>query len=595
MTREQLRHTYSERIETFGAEIRQFTRRINVVSLLRLAAGIAVFYFLIIGIRNQATWCYLLSGSLVVGFFVLVSLHNRLLDLRNLARELKQLNELEISCLDHHFMENPGGEQYSDPSHAWSHDLDLFGKGSLFQYLSRTSTLLGGDVLAQTLTTEPGSIREIRERQGIIQDLKERIDFRQQFTARGRLIREKREDLEDLKTWLSEEIYITKHKWLFYVAIVISLTSISVIVAGVMEPIQFRFLLPVLVFNSLILSPFVLRNNRYQGSISRKHELLDGFARLLQMMADEDFTHPDLIQRKGHAKGDVREVIRLSRLLNIFDQRLNMLLGVVFNGLFLFDFIMIHLLEQWKARNQDQILDWITLTGWMDSETSLAGFAFNHPDFCFPELTDDQDAFEVQDLGHPLIPDPKRVDNSLQLRGEKVVVITGANMAGKSTYLRSVGINMVLAYVGCPVCATEFRIGLMGLCSSMRTTDSLADEESYFLAEIRRLQGIVKRMETGEPLVILLDEVLKGTNTTDKKRGSVGLIRRSLNYPVRCLIATHDLSLGDMESEYPEEVVNYCFESYIRDLELEFDYTIRRGIATNMNASFLMKRMGIMD
>jgi DNA mismatch repair ATPase MutS len=178
---------------------------------------------------------------------------------------------------------------------------------------------------------------------------------------------------------------------------------------------------------------------------------------------------------------------------------------------------------------------------------------------------------------------------------EKVVVITGANMAGKSTFLRSLGVNMVLAYMGCPVCAQTFDLGYMGLSSSMRTADSLKDEESYFLAEIKKLRLIVQRMEQGLPLMILLDEVLKGTNTTDKKRGSVGLIQRSLNYPVRMFIATHDLSLGELEGKHPGKVVNYCFESYIKDMELSFDYTIRPGIATNMNAYFLMRQMGIVD
>jgi DNA mismatch repair ATPase MutS len=154
---------------------------------------------------------------------------------------------------------------------------------------------------------------------------------------------------------------------------------------------------------------------------------------------------------------------------------------------------------------------------------------------------------------------------------------------------------MVLAYTGCPVCATRFMTPFVGLASSMRTADSLRDEESYFLAEIRKLQVIVQRMEEGKPLLILLDEVLKGTNTTDKKKGSEGLIRRAIRYPVRCFIATHDLSLGKLEEQYPDQVVNYCFESYIKGMELSFDYTIRKGIATNMNASFLMKKMGIMD
>jgi DNA mismatch repair ATPase MutS len=187
------------------------------------------------------------------------------------------------------------------------------------------------------------------------------------------------------------------------------------------------------------------------------------------------------------------------------------------------------------------------------------------------------------------------VDNSIEITSERVVLITGANMAGKSTYLRSVGVNMVLTYAGCPVCATQFSMGNYTLYSSMRTTDSLKDDESYFFAEIKRLKKIVGMMEDGNKMLILLDEVLKGTNTTDKQKGSVGLIKKSVGHNVLAFIATHDLALGKLQDEYKGKVVNYCFESYIKDLELTFDYRIRPGLAKNMNASFLMKQMGIMD
>jgi DNA mismatch repair ATPase MutS len=194
-----------------------------------------------------------------------------------------------------------------------------------------------------------------------------------------------------------------------------------------------------------------------------------------------------------------------------------------------------------------------------------------------------------------MIPAVKRVDNSIVINQERVVLITGANMAGKSTFLRAVGVNMVLAYAGCPVCAASFVTGPYRLYSSMRTSDSLKDEESYFFAEIKRLKKIVDCMKEGENLLILLDEVLKGTNTTDKQKGSKGLIEKSIAHEVLCFIATHDLSLGEMQKLHKGKIVNYCFESYIKDLELTFDYKMRPGLAKNMNASFLMKQMGIMD
>ncbi|RLD69912.1 MAG: hypothetical protein DRI98_09380 [Bacteroidetes bacterium] len=595
MSREQLRTTYNQRKEKFGMAITRQSRLLNYISLFRLMALVATIWFLVLGIKHQGWPFYVASVALLVLFLYLVTLHNKHVIRRKLMRHLKSLNETELSCLEHKFLDLPDGSEHADSSHPWSHDLDLFGKGSLFQYLNRTSTLRGNAILGEMLTTEPGNPEIITRRQEIIGDLKGQMDFRQDFFARGHLIEEKDDDLKDITRWLDAPAYIRKNRWLFYLALMVSALTLTIFISALSDSSRFWYLVYMLIFNFMVLSPFLMRTNQYQSVISKKHDLLEGYAHLLRIIKESSFTNEELNQRKERAGDGMREVRRLSKLLNIFDQRLNMLLGVILNGLFLFDFIMLHLLENWKDKNHAQILEWIEITGWTDAMISLAGFANNHPHFAVPHMEVGQPLMEVTGLGHPLIADHKRVDNDLKLDAEKVVVITGANMAGKSTFLRSLGINMVLTYMGCPVCATTFRTGYAGLYSSMRTADSLKDEESYFLAEIKRLQLIVKRMETGEPLLILLDEVLKGTNTTDKKLGSVGLIQRSLKYPIRCFIATHDLSLGEMENEYKGQVVNWCFESYIKEMELSFDYTIRKGIATNMNASFLMRQMGIMD
>jgi ABC-type multidrug transport system fused ATPase/permease subunit len=595
MSREKLQIIYSERIGHFGEAVRLQTRRINLFSLARLLVLVAMIWLLVLGFRSNALLFFLLSTFLLVLFLSLVAMFNRYKGERELLRQLLMLNEKELTCLDHDFHNLPDGSEHADTSHPWSHDLDIFGKGSLFQYLNRSSTLKGSNILAALLTSEPGSAETILDRQKITIDLKERIDFRQNFTASGELVKEKADDLKDISHWLDTSVYINKYRWLFFLAQGVSLLSLIIIIWGIFDPSRYWLLLYLLALNFVVLSPFLLRTQKYQAAISRKHELLEGYARLLKQIANTSFKHPELQSRSRKAREGMHQVARLSKLLQIFDQRLSMLLGVLLNGLFLFDFTMLYLLERWKRKNRQDIMEWIEITGWTDAMISLAGFAWNHPGFSMPEVNEKADDLEIAGLGHPLIPHQKRVANDLAISKGKVVVITGANMAGKSTFLRSMGVNMVLAYTGCPVCATLFRSSYMGLHSSMRTTDSLKDEESYFLAEIKKLQLIVQEMESGKPMLILLDEVLKGTNTTDKKLGSVGLIRKVLLYPVRCLIATHDLSLGELEKEYAGQVLNYCFESYINDMELSFDYTMRKGIATNMNASFLMKKMGIVD
>ncbi|MCP4314194.1 MAG: hypothetical protein GY790_23320 [Bacteroidetes bacterium] len=595
MSKEQLHDIYSQRITSFQSAVSHHTRLMNYLSLIRLLSLVAMVWFIVLAIKHHNPVFYGCSAVMLIIFLLLVKRFIFQKDLRNLNTRLRKLNELETACLNHQFRDMPDGMEFADPSHPWSHDLDLFGRGSLYQYLNRTSTLKGKTILANILTTEPESQEVIENRQRVIGNLKERIDFRQTFTARGAMFEEQEGDIAGIEKWLTSSAYITKHRWLFYLALGISALTIFIIVYGIIVPGGTRYLLYPLLFNFAVLSPFLARTGRYQQSISKKHNLLEGYALLLKLIAETPFENQELMENQMKAKGGMREVVRLSKLLNLFDQRLNMLLGIIFNGLFLFDFIMLHLLERWKRKNRDMIMEWIHITGHTDALISLSGFAWNHPGFITPRIEGEQGPIEVKGLGHPLIRTDKRVDNDLSINDEQVVIITGANMAGKSTFLRALGINTLLAYTGCPVCATTFRMGFIGLFSSMRTADSLADEESYFLAEIKRLQRIVKRMEAGHPMLILLDEVLKGTNTTDKKLGSVGLITRSLPYPVKCFIATHDLSLGELEKMLPGKVVNYCFESYIQELELTFDYTIRKGIATNMNASFLMKQMGIMD
>ncbi|MGW8316406.1 MAG: MutS-related protein [Bacteroidales bacterium] len=486
-SKEALRSTYAERVRHFTEAIRRESGWINAIAFGRLGALVATVWILVLAIRHQGFALYALTLLLAAGFLYLVTLHNRHNQQRELYRQLKALNEREQECLEHRFGSNPDGRKFADPSHAWSHDLDIFGRGSLFQYLNRTSLLRGEQLLAEWLTTEPDGHEMILQRQGIVTDLKERLEFRQQYTGRARMIKEEEEDLDNLSRWLEDRSYIQTQGWLFYLAWVMSALSLGMVTGLILGMVSIWGLLLLLMVNFTILSPFLMRTNRYQSSISKKHLLLEGYAGLLKLVAEEPFEHDQLKENGERSREGMREVARLSRLLNLFDQRLNMLLGVILNGLFLFDFIMLRLLETWKEKNSRHILDWIELIGWTEAMVSLGGFAHNHPDFTWPEIQPGVKEMELEGLGHPLIPDQKRVDNDLRIESEKVVVITGANMAGKSTFLRSLGINLVLAYTGCPVCAHRFRTAYMGLCSSMRTADSLKDEESYFLAEIKKL------------------------------------------------------------------------------------------------------------
>jgi len=595
MTPEEPRSFYTSQLSEIESLLKAQQNKLRFIALLRLFAIIAAVYFMVMGVKTGFNLLYLVCGLFVILFFSLVVFHKHQSDHFSLLSELKKLNLEELDILEYRFHERPDGSSFRNPHHKWSHDLDLFGPGSVYQYMNRTASISGGKALFKLLTEFPPAAPVILERQERTRSLALKPLFRQLYTATARLFKEDEKDLPSLDSWRTTDAYTAKNKWLRPLAIFISLISLGILVAGIIDFSNFSYYLPILFINGGILSPFMVKNNRYHEQISRKAELMDRYASLLQLIAKEDLDVQIWGEEKKLAMQGAKEIKGLSKLLGLFDQRLNMVIGILLNALFLFDIHLVFLLEDWKKKHSDALMQWVEVTGEMEAFITLGGFAFNHPAFSYPELIEGKRTLSATQLGHPLIPEQKRVSNDLQILQEKVVVITGANMAGKSTFLRAIGVNMVLAYTGSPVCASSFRTGLLHLYSSMRTSDSLKDEESYFLAEIRRLKEVVDMMEQGTPMLILLDEVLKGTNTTDKQLGAIGLIRKSLRYPILEFIATHDLVLGKLEEEYPGEVVNYSFESYIEELELVFDYKIRKGIAQNMNASFLMRKMGLMD
>ncbi|MCF8366649.1 MAG: hypothetical protein K9H16_12750 [Bacteroidales bacterium] len=260
----------------------------------------------------------------------------------------------------------------------------------------------------------------------------------------------------------------------------------------------------------------------------------------------------------------------------------------------LWDILQARRLENWRNTHRDDVEEWFEILAYFDSLSSLACFWYNHPGFVLPEPQEKQFLLEAKDCGHPLLKAATRVDNPVSFAGwRNFIIVTGANMAGKSTYLRSVAINFILAMTGAPVCATQFAFSPAGIFTSIRTRDNLLESESYFFAELKRLKAIIDKLESGEKLFIILDEILKGTNSKDKQEGSKALLKQLIRFDSAGLIATHDLTLGALIDEYPANIRNKRFEVEIKNDELDFDYKLKDGISQNLNATFLMKKMGI--
>jgi DNA mismatch repair ATPase MutS len=297
------------------------------------------------------------------------------------------------------------------------------------------------------------------------------------------------------------------------------------------------------------------------------------------------------LQESGRSAGD--NIASLGRLITALDNRNNFLLVGFLNGLFMWDLRFAISLEKWKEKYHSQMGLWFNILGEADTIASFGTFYFNNPGFVFPVIRHDETRINARGIAHPLLPETERVSNDILIeKAGKINLVTGSNMAGKSTYLRAAGVNMVLAMAGAPVCAESFEFHPLPLYTSMRIGDSIQSRESTFYAELKRLKQIIEASEK-EEILILLDEILKGTNSKDKLTGSRALIIQLIKNRASGIIATHDLALGDMEPLYPGNIKNYSFEVNIENEQFTFDFKLNEGICKTMNATQLMKKMGI--
>jgi DNA mismatch repair ATPase MutS len=352
--------------------------------------------------------------------------------------------------------------------------------------------------------------------------------------------------------------------------------------------------------NLMVVAAGFGKTNRIHRAVTGMHNYLLSIHQLLKTFEKEHFNSIILNDIKQNISGSpvsaAVSVKRLTRLIQAFDTRLNVLVGFILNGLLLWDYHCISRLEKWKSEYRQFFPLWIEMIGQTDALISFGNYAFNNPGFAYPEISGGKFLFSVSSAGHPLIGENKRVCNDFVLeRSGTVCIISGANMSGKSTFLRTIAVNYILGMTGAPVCASEMIFTPMKLFTSMRTTDSLSANESYFYAELRRLKSLKSEIERGEPVLFILDEILKGTNSADKTLGSKLFMKRVIELSGTGLIATHDTTLGEMENDYPGVVINRCFEIEIEGETIKFDYKLRNGITRKMNAAILMKQMGILE
>jgi DNA mismatch repair ATPase MutS len=474
----------------------------------------------------------------------------------------------------------------------------LFGEKSLFQYLNRTTSFHSEEQLADLLLNFETDKIEIKNRQKATQELATKIDWRQNFRANGLHFKSNESEIEELLNWKAKEIPVFENKAIWRaLLILIPIISIMSIILASYSIIPSSLLVFILFIPLGITGKHLKIINTQHKNIGNYLSVLSQHQVLSHCIENKEFVSEKLNLIKSKLKTNNKsasiEIGKLTKITEQIDNRSNPVFAILMNVLMLWDLNYLFKLKEWLSSNSEEIKNWFEAVYEMETVSSLGNFHFNNPTNTFPEMDKDI-VLSAENLAHPLLNNKTRVVNNFELDNlQKFTIITGANMAGKSTFLRAIGVNLILAMSGASVSATKFSFTPLPLFSSMRTADSLSENESYFYSELKRLQLIVNKLKSGEKLFIILDEILKGTNSKDKAEGSKKFVQQLINYKTAGIIATHDLSLCSLKNDFPSQIENSYFDVEIENDNLIFDYKLKPGICSNMNAQFLMKKMGI--
>lgn len=589
---------YNRILSETNSDLKCVNKKILRISITRTLLFIALLLTIYV-LWNENIYTILISSLCsFVPFVLMIKLHNKHFNQRQWLEIKSNILNKELKGLENDYSDFDEGSEFIDSEHIYSFDLDLFGKKSLFQATNRTCTSVGKKILAQWMMNHLKNKTEIESRQESILDLSKKNEFRLDFAITGFTNHSNDDDTEVIRKWIETESKLSKSKLIKFILWFVQLTNIILFTCGLTGLISlnwfgFSFSLFVIMSFGIIKKATLL-----QDEYHKKLKILNTYAKLISLMQNERWESQEIksimTNLNINGKSPSKALDILTNELDRLDLRNNQILYVILEGSMFFQLRQMVRIEQWKNNYGSFLTEWIESVGKIDALCSLATFAYNNPDYIYPEISEKPFCLKATGMGHPLMPRTQCIKNDTSIPSRPFfLIITGANMAGKSTYLRTIGTNYLLACMGAPVCCNTMKIYPAQLITSLRTSDSLSDNESYFFAELKRLKRIIDKLNNGEELFIILDEILKGTNSIDKQKGSFSLIRQFMTLKANGIIATHDLLLGELIYHFPDKIRNYCFEADIKNNELSFSYKIREGIAQNMNACFLMKKMGI--
>lgn len=593
------RKRHEGRLTTLAAEAAELGKRIRILGTARLFAALTAL--VLVGGALLAGWgsgAALSALGVAAAFFALVAWHARMHKAADRLTAAARYHRIAIDRLDGRFGDSPStGARFIDSEHPYADDLDIFGPRSLFQLLDFTHTQAGEARLASWLSS-PSSLADIRERQEAVRELSKMRDFRERLATEGLLLSTERPDTEPLLEWVE-----APQTRLFAKAFTPLLWLLPSLVLGLFLFARLGFLgespwiISAIAVGMLGLSRLP-QIEPIASAVSSKERSLDGYRALLECIESETFEASRLRSLRdslGQAESSAsREIARLSTIVGFFEARRNEVFRFFIGPALLWDWHCVSALERWRARNSERVRGFLDALGELEALASLAAYADDR-DYAFPRIVEEP-TFEARALGHPLLPTDRCIQNDVRLDGPgTALLITGSNMSGKSTLMRAIGTNIVLAMAGAPVCAESLVLSPVELRTSMRIRDSLEEGISHFYAELLKLKRVLEGLHEPRPLLFLLDEILHGTNSRERGIGARTVLRHLLQEGAMGAVSTHDLGLVDMDSddEFDAKLRKVHFAEQVENGKMSFDYRLRPGVVRSSNALRLMQIVGI--
>lgn len=587
---------YKENIDKGNLKEEELKKKISIFSVSRLILVIlAIFTTYMLYKANKPVEIFIELIIYLALFLLIAYFHNKKIEEKRKNDIFIQINEDGLKRLNGTWREfKDTGSEYLNEKHGFVDDLDIFGKSSLFQWINATKTKFGRKALSDMLKINKLPTREeINKKQKGVSELASKVEWRQKLIIESTFNKGGKTDVDELLKWAKEKKQIgSSLKFVPYFFIALTIVSMFLVVV---KKIPFTYLILVFMLNYLVVKVLTKPLNEVIQLFHKHKNDIEAYGNILKLIDEEDFESDILKELKLKLKNSnincSKEIKALKELVDWLGDSSSNAYYLIINVIMLSDTFILRNLEEWRQRNGIYLEEWLKTMGEFEALASIANISYDFNNWSYPNILDSSEVYG-ENIGHPML-GAKAKSNNFNLNGkEKVALITGSNMSGKSTFLRTIGVNLVLAYIGAPTYSDEFNCGIFSIYTCMRTKDNLEESISSFYAEILRIKNVIEASKHGEKVLFLLDEIFKGTNSMDRHEGAKVLINQLVTLGGIGLVSTHDLELCDLEKS-KDWLVNYNFQEYYEQGKIKFDYKLRTGRSTTQNAIHLMKLAGI--